>query len=145
MTVKLINPPYETSLFYVGWGGATGDAHNYLINLMVSRSPGSPRGLFNVGGEGQLYIGALFCAHLPANLAWLEEALCAAVDLEFLAPDFATWLPSVELAVAPDAPPPGRSPGRSPSSGAWRRSWSGRCPAATPGARWGSSRRGSAG
>ena len=48
--VKLINPPYETSLFYVGWGGATGDAHNYLINLMVSRAPGSPRGLFNVGG-----------------------------------------------------------------------------------------------
>ncbi len=48
--VKLINPPYETSLFYVGWGGATGDAHNYLINLMVTRAPGSPRGLFNVGG-----------------------------------------------------------------------------------------------
>jgi peptide/nickel transport system substrate-binding protein len=48
--VKLINPPYETSLFYVGWGGATGDAHNYLINLMATRSPGSPRGLFNVGG-----------------------------------------------------------------------------------------------
>ena len=54
-------------------------------------------------------IGALFCAHLPANLAWLEEALCAAVDLEFLAPDFATWLPTVNLALAPDTPPPSRS------------------------------------
>jgi peptide/nickel transport system substrate-binding protein len=48
--VKLINPPYETSLYYVGWGGATGDAHNYLLNLLYSRSPGSPKGLFNVGG-----------------------------------------------------------------------------------------------
>jgi peptide/nickel transport system substrate-binding protein len=48
--VKLINPPYETSLYYVGWGGATGDAHNYLINLLVTRAQGSPRGLFNVGG-----------------------------------------------------------------------------------------------
>ncbi len=48
--VKLINPPYETSLYYVGWGGATGDAHNYLLNLLMSRSPGSPKGLFNVGG-----------------------------------------------------------------------------------------------
>ena len=54
-------------------------------------------------------IGALFCAHLPAPLAWLEEALCAAVDLEFLAPDFATWLPSVGLTLAPDAATPGRS------------------------------------
>ena len=54
-------------------------------------------------------IGALFCAHLPTPLAWLEEALCAAVDLEFLAPDFATWLPSVDLALAPETPAPGRS------------------------------------
>lgn len=54
-------------------------------------------------------IGALFCAHLPSNLAWLEEELCSAVDLEFLAPDFATWLPSVELALPAGTPPPGRS------------------------------------
>ena len=53
-------------------------------------------------------IGALFCAHLPAPLAWLEEALCAAVDLEFLAPNFATWLPSVGLALPPDTPEPSR-------------------------------------
>jgi len=54
-------------------------------------------------------IGALFCAHLPAPLAWLEEAMCAAIDLEFLAPDFATWLPSVGLALAPDTVVPGRA------------------------------------
>jgi hypothetical protein len=54
-------------------------------------------------------IGALFCAHLPAPLAWLEEALCAAVDLEFLAPDYATWLPSVGLALPPDVAVPGRA------------------------------------
>ena len=54
-------------------------------------------------------IGALFCAHLPAPLSWLEEALCAAVDLEFLAPDFATWLPSIGVAVAPGVTAPPRS------------------------------------
>lgn len=57
--VKLINPPYETSFFYVGWGGATGDAHNYLINLMASRAPGSPRGLFNVGGYSNSRVDTL--------------------------------------------------------------------------------------
>lgn len=50
-------------------------------------------------------IGALFCAHLPTKLAWLEEALCAAIDLEFLVPDFATWLPLAGLELAPNTPP----------------------------------------
>ena len=54
-------------------------------------------------------IGALFCGHLPARVAWLEEALCAAIDLEFLAPDIGTWLPTVGLALAPDTAAPGRS------------------------------------
>lgn len=45
-------------------------------------------------------IGALFCAHLPERLGWLEEALAAAVDLEYLSPAFAKWLPAVGL----DAP-----------------------------------------
>lgn len=54
-------------------------------------------------------IGALFCAHLPAKLGWLEEALCAAIDLEFLVPDPAIWLPAFGLKVAAETPPPGRS------------------------------------
>mgnify|MGYP001605414566 CR=1 FL=1 len=54
-------------------------------------------------------IGALFAGHLPAGLAWLEEALCAAVDLEFLSPDLAAWMPSVGLQLAPDTTPPTRS------------------------------------
>ena len=54
-------------------------------------------------------IGALFCAHLPSNLGWLEEAMCAAIDLEFLIPDFATWLPLTGVQLAPDVPPPGRT------------------------------------
>ena len=54
-------------------------------------------------------IGALFCAHLPAPLAWLEEALCAAIDLEFLVPDYAAWLPLTGIQLAPDTPPPSRS------------------------------------
>ncbi len=45
-------------------------------------------------------IGALFCAHLPERLGWLEESLAAAVDLEYFSPDFAKWLPAVGL----DAP-----------------------------------------
>jgi len=45
-------------------------------------------------------IGALFCAHLPERLAWLEEALAAAVDLEYFSPNYGRWLPSVGL----DAP-----------------------------------------
>jgi hypothetical protein len=54
-------------------------------------------------------IGALFCAHLPARLAWIEEALCAAVDLEFLAPRMETWLPTVGLQLAPGTAAPDRS------------------------------------
>lgn len=54
-------------------------------------------------------IGALYCAHLPAKLGWLEEALCAAVDLEFLVPDFNTWLPMVDVGLAPGAEMPHRS------------------------------------
>jgi len=45
-------------------------------------------------------IGALFCAHLPERLAWLEEALAASVDLEYFSPEFAKWLPAVGI----DAP-----------------------------------------
>jgi peptide/nickel transport system substrate-binding protein len=47
--IRLLSPPYETSLFYVGWGTSTYDAHNNLLSLMVTRGPGG-RGLFNVGG-----------------------------------------------------------------------------------------------
>ncbi len=54
-------------------------------------------------------IGGLYCAHLPSRLGWLEEALCAAVDLEFFVPDFATWLPSVGLALPEGATVPDRS------------------------------------
>ena len=54
-------------------------------------------------------IGALFCAHLPARLGWLEEALCSAIDLEFLVPDFAKWLPSIGVEIASGAPVPARS------------------------------------
>lgn len=53
-------------------------------------------------------IGALFCAHLPPKLGWLEDTLCAAIDLEFLVPDFNTWLPGVGLQLAPDTAPPAR-------------------------------------
>lgn len=54
-------------------------------------------------------IGALFCAHLPTKLGWLEESLCAAIDLEFLVPDFNVWLPSIGVTVAPGIEPPPRS------------------------------------
>ena len=54
-------------------------------------------------------IGAFFCGHLPARLAWIEEALCASVDLEFLALPMAGWLESSGLALAPDATLPHRS------------------------------------
>lgn len=47
--------------------------------------------------------GALFCAHLPARLTWLGQALSAAVDLEMFLPDYATWLPAVGLEVAEPA------------------------------------------
>jgi len=54
-------------------------------------------------------IGALFCSHLPAKLGWLEEALCAAIDLEFLVPDFNMWLPLIGLGLPPNTPAPPRS------------------------------------
>lgn len=54
-------------------------------------------------------IGGLYCAHLPSRLGWLEEALCAAVDLEFFVPDLAKWLPSVGLRLPEGAPAPDRS------------------------------------
>ncbi|MDO8541675.1 MAG: hypothetical protein Q7S40_14655 [Opitutaceae bacterium] len=54
-------------------------------------------------------IGALFCAHLPATLGWLEEALSSAVELEFLVPDYATGLGLIGLELAPDAAFPHRS------------------------------------
>lgn len=54
-------------------------------------------------------IGALFCAHLPANLGWLEEALAAAVELEFLIPDYTAGLPSIGVQVVPGTPLPQRS------------------------------------
>lgn len=53
-------------------------------------------------------IGALYCAHLPSRLGWLEEALSAAVDLEFLVPDFSFWLPTVGLAFPEGETPPPR-------------------------------------
>jgi hypothetical protein len=54
-------------------------------------------------------LGALFCGHLPARLAWLEEALCAAVDLEFLAPPMDAWLASAGLALPDGTAAPDRS------------------------------------
>lgn len=54
-------------------------------------------------------IGALYCAHLPAKLGWLEETMCAAVDLEFLVPDVAAWLTSVGLQLGEDVPVPDRN------------------------------------
>lgn len=54
-------------------------------------------------------IGALYCAHLPAPLGWLEEALCTAVDLQFLVPDLTVWLPLSGVQLAPEAPVPSRS------------------------------------
>jgi hypothetical protein len=54
-------------------------------------------------------INALYCASLPSPLGWLEEALCTAVDLEFLVPDLAAWLPAVGLKLADEVVAPGRS------------------------------------
>lgn len=54
-------------------------------------------------------IGALFCAHLPEGLGWLEQALSAAIDLEFLDPDMAGWLSLIGVELAPGTPLPSRS------------------------------------
>jgi peptide/nickel transport system substrate-binding protein len=48
--VRLVSPPYEMSLAYVGWSASTYDTHNTLLNLLATRAPGSPRGVFNIGG-----------------------------------------------------------------------------------------------
>jgi hypothetical protein len=53
-------------------------------------------------------IGALFCAHLPGRLAWIEHALSVAVDLDLFSPDFPTWLPAVGLQIGA-APIPSHS------------------------------------
>jgi hypothetical protein len=54
-------------------------------------------------------IGAMFCAHLPASLGWIEEALCAAIDLELMTPDLAWWMPRVGLQAGLETPPATRS------------------------------------
>ena len=54
-------------------------------------------------------IGALYCAHLPAQLGWLEEALCTAVDLQFLVPNLGEWLPLSGVELAPATAVPSRS------------------------------------
>jgi hypothetical protein len=54
-------------------------------------------------------IGALHCAHLPAPLGWLEDALCTAVDLQFLVPDLDVWLPLAGIQLAPGARVPSRA------------------------------------
>jgi hypothetical protein len=54
-------------------------------------------------------IAALCCAHLPANLGWLEEALCTAVDLPFFTPDLGAWLTTVGLRLPAGVAVPNRS------------------------------------
>ncbi len=54
-------------------------------------------------------IGAVYCAHLPARLSWLEEALCTAVDLQFLVPDLDVWLPLSGVQIASGQSVPSRS------------------------------------
>jgi hypothetical protein len=54
-------------------------------------------------------IGALYAAHLPVRLGWLEEALCTAVDLQFLVPDLDTWLSFSGVQIAPGLTVPSRS------------------------------------
>ncbi len=48
--VRLLSPPYETSIALVGWLPATYDAHDALFNLAASRNRELSRGIFNVGG-----------------------------------------------------------------------------------------------
>jgi peptide/nickel transport system substrate-binding protein len=57
--VRLISPPFDTSFTYVGWSAATYDAHNTLVNLLITRGPGSPRGLYNVGGYSNARVDQL--------------------------------------------------------------------------------------
>src|SRR5262249_24968184 len=48
--IKLLSPPYETSVILAGWLPATYDAHDALFNLAASRNKDLQRGIFNVGG-----------------------------------------------------------------------------------------------
>ena len=57
--VRLVSPPYESSLSYVGWSASTYDTHNTLLNLLVTRAPGSPRSIFNVGGYSNARVDQL--------------------------------------------------------------------------------------
>ncbi len=82
-------------------------AHNRRLVRMLTRHLKPAIDYFEMQ-TGQP-IGALFCAHLPTKLGWLEEALCAAVDLEFLVPDLGAWLPTVGLRLADGVVPPPRS------------------------------------
>lgn len=54
-------------------------------------------------------IGAIFCSHLPAKLGWLEEALAAAVELQFLVPDGTSWLGTMGMKLGHDTLPPDRT------------------------------------
>lgn len=53
-------------------------------------------------------IGAFFCGHLPERMAWIEEALCTAVDLQFLRLPIADWMTATGLALPPEVAPPSR-------------------------------------
>jgi peptide/nickel transport system substrate-binding protein len=57
--IKHLSPPYETSLFLVGWLPITYDAHNALFNLTGSRNRELRRGVFNVGGYSNSTLDAL--------------------------------------------------------------------------------------
>lgn len=57
--VRLVSPPYEMSLAYVGWSASTYDTHNTLLNLLTTRAPGSPRGVFNIGGYSNARVDQL--------------------------------------------------------------------------------------
>ncbi|MBM3523397.1 MAG: ABC transporter substrate-binding protein [Alphaproteobacteria bacterium] len=57
--VRLVSPPYEMSLAYIGWSASTYDTHNTLLNLLATRAPGSPRGVFNIGGYSNARVDQL--------------------------------------------------------------------------------------
>jgi peptide/nickel transport system substrate-binding protein len=83
--VRLVSPPYETNFFYVGWSPSTYDAHNSLLNLLVTRAQGSPRGIFNVQGYSNARVDQL-TDQIQAELdperrnAMIREALQIARD-----------------------------------------------------------------
>jgi len=83
--VRLISPPYETNFFYVGWTPSTYDAHNTLLNILVTRAPGSPRGVFNVGGYSSARLDQLTDqiqveSNVERRNAMIREALTIARD-----------------------------------------------------------------